>query len=56
MIKVFPIIVILGLTADLIAQFIWKMVYFPEPLLVVILEVMGIIILAGIGIKYCLKE
>ena len=50
----FVVSVLLGLCCGLIAQFIWKLIYFPEPLIPVIIEVSGIIILTGIAI-YCTK-
>ena len=54
--KVFPISVIIGLTAGLVAQFVWKMMYFPEPLFPVILELMFIFCLAGIAIWIIVKK
>jgi len=48
--RVFPIIVILAFLAGLIGQFIWKMIYFPEPIIPVVLELTGFCILAGIAI------
>lgn len=50
MIKVFPIAVIIGLLFSVIGQFVWKMIYFPEPLLMVIGELIGFIIFAGVAI------
>ena len=48
--KAFPIVVILAFLAGLIGQFVWKMIYFPEPLGVVILEITGFILLAIVAI------
>lgn len=48
--KVFPIIVLVALMAGLLGQFGWKMIYFPEPLIPVIFEVSGIVILSGLAI------
>jgi len=50
MTKSFPIIVIIALTSGLLGQFIWKMIYFPEPILPVIFELIFFTTLAGIGI------
>lgn len=50
--RAFVISVLLGLTAGLVASFVWKMVYFPEPLLPVILELTMIITLAGLAIRW----
>ena len=49
--RTFPIAVILAFLAGLIVQFVWKMIYFPEPLLPVVLEIAGFIVLAGIAIR-----
>jgi len=53
--RVFIIAVIAGLVAGLITQFVWKMVYFPEPLILVVGEVAGIIVLAGLAIWYVIR-
>ena len=43
---VFPVIIIWALTAGLIAQFVWKMIYFPEPVIPFICELVMFVILA----------
>ncbi len=53
--KVFPIAVIIAFLLGLIGQFVWKMIYFPEPIIPVICEVSGFIILAGIAI-WCMRD
>lgn len=51
-----PAVIILALTCGIIAQFVWKMVYFPEPITPIVLEMASIIILAIIGIYLSLKR
>lgn len=41
--QIYPIVVILSLAAGLVTQFIWKMIYFPEPVIPVIIELTFII-------------
>ena len=41
--KGLPVSFVGALTCGLLAQFIWKMIYWPEPLLPVILEIAGIL-------------
>ena len=50
MIKAFPVIVIISLTLGLITAFVWKMIYFPEPLLPVILELLFMVTMAWLAI------
>lgn len=50
MARVFPIATICALTAGLLAQFTWKMVYFPEPIVPVIFEIAFILFLAGTSV------
>ena len=52
--RAFPISVIAAFGTGLMAQFVWKMIYFPEPLLPVVFELAGIIILAGIAV-WCIE-
>lgn len=54
--KVFPAIVITSLTCGLIAQFTWKMIYFPEPIVPVILELVFIVALATVGASLSLAK
>ena len=55
MLKAFPMVVIIGLTLGLITAFIWKMIYFPEPLLPVILELIFIVTMAWLAI-WCITK
>jgi len=55
MIKAFPIIVITSLTLGLIASFVWKMIYFPEPILPVILELVFIVTMAWLAV-WCITK
>ncbi len=48
--------IIIGLTGGLIAQFIWKMIYFPEPIIPVILELVIIIAFATVGCELVLRQ
>ncbi len=48
--KAFVITIILALAAGLIAQFVWKMIYFPEPIIPVIIELLFIVALAGLAV------
>ena len=45
-----PITVMIALALGLTAQFVWKMIYFPEPLGMVIIELIGIWALVGLAI------
>ena len=54
--KPIPITIIVALTTGLIAQFIWKMIYFPEPILPVIFELIFIITAAGVAIQMIAKQ
>jgi len=47
--RVLPMIIIVSFACGLIAQFVWKMFYFPEPIIPVICEIVGIVILGVIG-------
>lgn len=51
-----PAIFVLALTCGLIGQFVWKMVYFPEPLLPVILELIFIVAIAGYIVYQILRK
>lgn len=45
----FPIVVIIALFLGLLGQFIWKMIYFPEPIPLVVVEltcITGLVVLA----------
>lgn len=50
--KAFVVSVLLGFMAGLEAQFIWKIIYFPEPLIPVVVEMCGIVVLAGLAIWF----
>ena len=50
--RVLPVFIIISFACGLIAQFIWKMIYFPEPIVLVIFE-LGFIIILAIGGCYC---
>ena len=50
--RAFVIAVLLGLLAGLLAQFVWKLIYFPEPIIPVIFELLGFIILTGVAVKF----
>ena len=45
-----PIIVMIALAAGLTAQFVWKMIYFPEPVEAVIIELIGTWAIVGVAI------
>lgn len=53
--RVYSVVVICGLVMGLLAQFAWKMIYFPEPLTPVVIEVTGIIVISGIAIRFILR-
>ena len=55
MLKALPIVIIISLTLGLITAFIWKMIYFPEPLLPVILELILIVTIAWLAI-WCITK
>ena len=55
MITAFPVIVIISLTLGLITAFVWKMIYFPEPLLPVILELLFMVTIAWLAI-WCITK
>ena len=47
----FPIIVMVAIFCGLTGQFIWKMIYFPEPIVPVVIELVctaGVIVLAAV--------
>ncbi len=48
--KAIVVIVLLALTAGLLGQFVWKMIYWPEPLVPVIIEICIILGLTGLAI------
>jgi len=54
-ITAFPVIVIISLTLGLITAFVWKMIYFPEPLLPVILELLFMVTIAWLAI-WCITK
>ena len=47
--RLLPMIIIVSFACGLIAQFVWKMTYFPEPEFLVIIEIVGILIIATVG-------
>jgi hypothetical protein len=51
-----PIIVIIALALGLTAQFVWKMVYFPEPIVPVIIELVIIWVIVGVAVWGELRE
>jgi len=54
--KLWIITVLLALYAGLIGQFVWKMIYFPEPLMLVIIELILIGGLVSSAIYTTIKE
>ena len=52
----FPATVIIAFTCGLVAQFIWKMIYSPEPLVPVVIELVFIVALAGVAIWLLLSR
>lgn len=50
------IIIIIALACGLTGQFVWKMIYFPEPLVPVIIELTIIWGLVGLAIWLILKH
>ncbi len=46
----YPVIIMLALFAGLVGQFIWKMIYFPEPIVPVVIELVCIVGLVGLAI------
>lgn len=48
--RAFPIILIIAFLSGLIGQFVWKMIYFPEPVIPVVLELAAFTALAGVAI------
>ncbi|MBA7580434.1 hypothetical protein ES708_22325 [subsurface metagenome] len=54
--QAFVILTLVAFAAGLIAQFVWKMIYYPEPLIPVICEVCGIVIAAGLAIWCVWRE
>ena len=51
-----PIMVMIALALGLTGQFVWKMIYFPEPLKMVIIELVGIWAMVGVAIWGELKH
>ncbi len=45
-----PITVMVALTCGLTGQFVWKMIYFPEPIVPVIIELVFFYSIVGIAI------
>ncbi len=53
---VYPVIVILALWAGIVTQFVWKMIYFPEPILPVIIELIFITSVSGSAIWMTIRR
>lgn len=51
----YPVIVLVAFFSGLLGQFIWKMIYFPEPIVPVIIELLVIAGLAGLAVWMVIK-